>query len=471
MHRKALTPVEENKKKTMLLSITMRQTPATDLGYLLHKNPDVIHEKALSFGRAVVFYPVACEDCCTATVLLDVDPVALVRGKDAWSRGLFGHYITDRPYATSSFLSVAIARLFGTAMSGRSKSRQALADQAVTFEITVAPLPCRGGAELLKRLFTPLGYDVTWRQEPLDKAHPEWGLSVYVAASLKVHRRLADVLSHLFVLLPVLDDQKHYFVSDDEVEKLVRKGAGWLEEHPERTLITERYLKHQQGLTQAALDELGGLVEPGAQSPLSPSRPEQLRLNDLRADKVTAIILESGAQRVLDLGCGDGKLLQRWIAEPQFTHILGLDVSLRSLQLAAKRLKLELLSERARSRINLQQGSLVYRDARLEGYDAAALVEVIEHLELEKLTALETSVFAQARPALVVVTTPNRDFNATFETQGLRHDDHRFEWSRAEFVAWANSVAARQKYQVRFDFVGPEHPAFGAPTQLAVFTR
>ncbi|MEM7221935.1 MAG: 3' terminal RNA ribose 2'-O-methyltransferase Hen1 [Pseudomonadota bacterium] len=465
----------------MLLNLTTTHRPATDLGFLLHKHPDRVHGRSLPFGRASLFYPEAGEGRCTASLLLEVDPVHLVRGgKRGASSGLFDHYVTDRPYVASSFLSVAIARMLGTAMSGRCRGRQDLADQALPLEAVVTPLPCRGGPEILERLFAPLGYRVAVEGHPLDPEEPAWGESPYVTARISGEVRLADLLTHLFVLIPVLDNQKHYWVGRDEVDKLLDKGAGWLEEHPEKDLITKRYLRYNPSLTRAALSVLAERVAPAEPEVLEAlDKPEEelekpLKLNELRLETVVAALREADVRSVVDVGCGEGKLLTRLMKERVFTRIVGLEVSARALQIAGRRLKLERLTPRQRARIELIQGAAVYRDERLAGFDGAALVEVIEHIEPDRLPAFERTLFALAQPRVVVVTTPNREYNATFEDFNparLRHPDHRFEWTRAELQNWAEGVAERNGYGFQISGIGEAHADFGAPTQMAVFRR
>jgi 3' terminal RNA ribose 2'-O-methyltransferase Hen1 len=466
----------------MLLTITTTHRPTTELGYLLHKNPARLHSQELSFGWGHVFYPDATEERCTAALLLDVDPIGLVRGRrgPAGEARLLEEYVNDRPYVASSYLSVALARMFGTAMAGRSKERAELAEVALPFEVKISVLPCRGGEAFLRRLFEPLGYTVEARGYPLDEKFPEWGPSRYFTVQLTTKARLRDLLTHLYVLIPVLDDEKHYWVGPDEVEKLLRRGAGWLAEHPERETIASRYLKYQTRLTREALARLAEEDEPdpdGAaeqQAGEEEALEERIFLADQRVGTVLAALKASGAQRVLDLGCGEGRLLRALLAEKTFAEIVGVDVSHRSLELAADRLNLERLAPKQRERIRLLHGSLVYRDKRLEGYDAAVVMEVIEHLDPPRLASFERVVFECARPATVVVTTPNAEYNVKFDSLPagkMRHRDHRFEWSRAEFSAWAGRVGDRFSYAIRFLSVGPEDGAMGAPTQMAVFTR
>lgn len=466
----------------MLLTITYTGNPATDLGYLLHKSPFRVHSFEQVFGKAHVFYPETAPDRCTAALLLEIDAIGLVRNR----RGPSGEahaleeYVNDRPYAASSFLSVAIARTFGTAMTGKSKERKELADSALPLEARITVLPCRGGESLLRRLFEPLGYEVGASRHPLDTKFPEWGDSPYFTVTLQATVRLSDLLTHLYVLIPVLDDDKHYWVGDAEVEKLLQHGEGWLRKHPERELIANRYLKHQKRLTREALNRLIGEEEPKAEeleeihTREEESIEKSISLAEQRMGSVVAALRSSGAKRVLDLGCGEGRLLRELLKDKMFAEIVGLDVSHRALEIAAQRLHLENLPTMQKERIRLLHGSLTYRDARLAGYDAATVVEVIEHQDPPRLAAFERVLFEFAHPQTIVVTTPNVEYNVKFESLPagkLRHKDHRFEWTRAEFQSWATRVAGRFGYSVRFLPIGPEDSAVGSPTQMGIFIR
>ena len=453
----------------MLLTITNTHVPATDLGYLLHKNPARAQSFELPFGQAHVFYPEASSERCTAALLLDVDPVGLVRGGD----GTLRQYVNDRPYVASSFLSVAVSRVFGTALSGKSKNRPELAETPLPLRAALSVLPCRGGEDLLRRLFEPLGYEVSAEGHPLDEEFPQWGESPYYTVELSAEVRLRDLLRHLYVLVPVLDDEKHYWVGDEEVEKLLRSGGEWLAGHPERALISERYLKHQGRLAREALLRLMEDEETaGGGDREEEVVEESISLGQQRLGAVVAALRSSGARRVLDLGCGEGKLLAALANDRSFEEITGVDVSARSLEMARDRLRLDRLPPDRRGRVVLIQGSLTYRDARLAGYDAAAVVEVVEHLDPPRLPVFERVLFSHARPKTIVLTTPNAEYNANFEAMPAgryRHRDHRFEWTREEFRTWARGVAGRFGYAARFVPVGPEDPETGPPTQMAIF--
>ncbi|WP_433593284.1 3' terminal RNA ribose 2'-O-methyltransferase Hen1 [Nocardia sp. CA-145437] len=538
--------------------------PATDLGYLLHKNPSRRQTFEQSYGVAHVLYPEAGDDRCTAALLLEIDPVRLVRGKPKGTPDFgLGQYVNDRPYAASSLLSVAISTVFGTALHGRCAQRPELAGTALDLRIELPAVPCKGGPEYAERVFAPLGWTVAATPLPLDPAFPEWGDSHYVRLELTGTLRLAEALTHLYVLLPVLDGSKHYWLDTAEIDKLLRVGEGWLTAHPEREWITRRYLTRRHTLVRTALarlaelddqdpEELGAMEPdyddegPGAESALprrgadiaapttelagapvagehtaacdtavrpttgtggqpaaetgsrdalvegsgstasgpglepgGDTAPQPVESGErgpslaiLRRAAVRRALLAEGASRVLDLGCGQGALLLELAADRALTEIVGIDVSMRELTIAARRVRR--LPEWQARRITVRQGALTYTDASLRGFDAAVLMEVIEHVDATRLKALEQAVFGAAAPGAVVVTTPNSEFNVRYDglaAGAFRHSDHRFEWTRAEFADWAHRVGATHGYAVRFEPVGPEDAEVGASTQMAVFTR
>lgn len=536
----------------VLLTISTTLRPATDLGFLLHKHPDRVQEFGQSYGVARVLYPEAGEERCTAALMLDVDPIRLVRSRDRSTPDYtLGQYVNDRPYAASSLLAVALADVFRTARTGRCDSRPELAAGPIPLEITLPVLPCKGGPELAHRLFEPLGWRVEATALPLDEEFPEWGDSRYVRLVLRGEVRLADALNQLYVLLPVLDDAKHYWVAPDEVDKLIRAGESWLAAHPDRGLITRRYLGRRWALTRTAfarLAEIGDDVEEDLEPPVeedpaadpaiegsadespvagafagegtaergsavagtsvvpgdgsvagapatafggtgapdevlpadeSPAEGEaqagpagatRRPLNTLRLEAVLATLERLGASTVIDLGCGSGRLVGALLERPRLTRVAGVDVSAQALALAARRLRLDRMPERRRERLELFQGALTYTDARFAGYDAAVLMEVVEHVDPPRLDALERVVFGAARPGHVIVTTPNAEHNVRYEfLSGMRHPDHRFEWTRAEFRAWAAKVCGEYGYRVEFLPVGDDDPEVGPPTQMALF--
>lgn len=477
----------------MQLKITLERSEALsntqDLGYLLHKNPANVQSFDLAWGTAHIFYPECSAERTSCVLMLDIDPVRLIRGsgkKDSRNSGpmsqnqnfALSQYVNDRPFCASSFLSVAIAQTLNSALSGKSRERQELADTALDFkaEISVVYSTTDSGEEFLSNLFTPLGYEVLAENLPLDTMFPEWGKSRYYKLTLKGKKTLSDLLSHIYVLIPVLDNDKHYQVDRAEVEKLLRHGEGWLANHPLKSLIVTRYLKHSRSLISGALEKLIEETpetledeEKGGQE--EEKLEEKISLNTQRQNAVIDALKQVGARTVIDLGCGEGRLLKLILDNkelPGLTNLSGMDVSGRSLTILGRRLRQSL----EQNKVNVFQGSLTYRDARLKGFDAATCVEVVEHLDADRLPAFEKVVFEQARPRAVIVTTPNIEYNVKFESLRngkLRHRDHRFEFTRQEFNSWCQSISERFGYKYAVSPIGDFDEAVGAPTQMAVF--
>jgi len=413
----------------MLLNISTTHSPATDLGYLLHKHPDKF----------------------------------------------LGQYVNDRPYVASSFMSVAISKAFSTAMNGKCNKKPDLVNIKMPFEIDISVLPApKGGELLIRKLFEPLGYKVELNRHVLDEHFMNWGESKYFTLRLSHTITLQELLTHLYVLIPALDNDKHYYVSKNEIEKLLEKGKGWLADHPEKEQITKRYLYNLHSLSRQALERLS--EDTNSEVLQAETEVEEVKkketLHQQRLGLVLAKLKESGAQSVLDLGCGEGKLIRLLLKQKQFNKISGMDVSYHELTKCKDRLHWEEMAPKQKERIHLFQGALTYRDERLEGFDAAAIVEVIEHLDENRLKSFERVVFECAKPKTVVLTTPNSEYNVLFdnmEADTMRHTDHRFEWTRKEFETWANQVANINNYKVQFLPIGEEDEQVGAPSQMAIF--
>ncbi|MDF1695508.1 MAG: 3' terminal RNA ribose 2'-O-methyltransferase Hen1 [Saprospiraceae bacterium] len=460
----------------MILTITTTHKNASDLGYLLHKHPDKLQSVDLSIGKAHIFYPESSPERTTVALLLDIDPIDMVRGSKHLSGKGFSlaQYVNDRPYASSSFLSVALSKAFSTAMNGTCAKKPELVDVEMPFEVKISVVSApRGGEFLIRKLFEPLGYELDIERHILDTKFQEWGESKYFTVELKNSIKLKELLSHLYVLIPALANDKHYFVSQDEINKLLAKGKGWLENHPEKEQITSRYLVNLKSLSRIALDRLNeeNDIQPTELS--SVHKEKRKTLHDVRLNMVLTKLKESGAKTVVDLGCGEGKLIRKLLKEKQFERITGMDISYSELTKCKKRLHWDEMAPRQKERIELFQGALTYRDKRLEGYDAAAIVEVIEHLDENRLQSFERVVFECASPKLVIVTTPNGEYNIKYEQLmdgGMRHTDHRFEWTRNEFENWSNQVGEKHNYQVQFFPIGEVDENVGAPSQMAIFT-
>lgn len=468
----------------MILSITTTHYPATDLGFVLHKHPDKFQSIDLSIGKAHIFYPEKSEQTTTVCLLLDVDPIDMVKNAKNMSGNEFslGHYINDRPYVASSFMSVAIAKAFSSALNGKCNDKPHLVETpfALVVELAVVAAP-QGGEILIKKLFEPLGYEIQLERHILDAKFAHWGNSKYFTLRLKHTITLKDLLTHLYVLIPVLDNDKHYFVSYDEIEKLLHRGGTWLKEHPEKHQITKRYLANMNSLSRKALHRLQeeeGETDPTAThadhtQPPSEQAIKKQTLHDLRLQTVAEKLADLGVETVLDLGCGEGKLLRLLLKNKQFTKIAGTDVVYQVLLRAKERLHYDEMAPRQKERIDIFQSSLMYKDKRFMGFDAVAVVEVIEHLELNRLSAFEQVLFEVARPKFAILTTPNREYNVVWEqlsADTMRHDDHRFEWTRAEFADWVAKICKKYNYSATILPIGEEIENIGSPSQMVVFS-
>ena len=464
----------------MLLTITMKGTNTQELGYLLHKNPYRAQCFDLSFGKAYVFYMEVTDNRTTAALLLELNPIDLARGKLGSKDGGLFDYVNDRPYVSSSFMSTAINRVFSTAMNGKCTKRQELADSLHDLEATIYNLPVRGDKELVREIFEPLGYNITVRESVLDEQFSEWGESSYIDLTISSRIKLSDMLNHIYVLIPVFDKQKHYYMSEDEIDKLLRHGEGWLSEHPKKNTIIRRYFDMKRSYankTIARLLEAESETEETEQNEETPeiSEPEQKRipLNTQRMEAVKNAVLESGAVSVLDIGCGEGKLTSILLRETQIKRITAADVSVSVLEKAKQKLNFDRMQPYLKDKLTLIQASLMYKDKRFEGFDAACVVEVIEHMDEGRIPLFEKVLFGCAKPKTVIVTTPNKEYNdnyPTLENGTLRHKDHRFEWTREEFRNWCRHICKEFGYTVNYQNIGETDEKCGSPTQMGVFT-
>ncbi|HWK88490.1 MAG TPA: methyltransferase domain-containing protein, partial [Longimicrobium sp.] len=395
----------------MLLTLRPLEPPAAGTV----RTPGEVRTVELPGGRAHLFHPGPDE----VAVMVEPDPAGLPFPE----RGA-------RP--RTELLAAAAGALLPAALGEDGGEPRAV---EVWFPVLASP----EGEVAFTRLFAPLGYTMEATRLPLDLRQPSAPGSWYFSLVLRGRHRLQDVASHLRVLLRILDTAGVAPHDAAAGAALWDAARSWLEAHPKRQMLERRIV-------------LGGLG---------------VERHGRRHETVVAALKESGARRVLDLGCGTGALLRRLLEEPQFTEVVGVDVERGALAEARAALP-------PGGRARVLHGSLVYRDARLAGFDAAAVVEVVEHLDPPQLAGFEDALWAAARPGTIVLTTPNADYNTLFEYHrggALRHADHRFEWTRAEFQAWAHGMAGRHGYAVRFGAVGVETPGVGALTQVAVFTR
>lgn len=462
----------------MLMTITMKGSHTQELGYLLHKNPYRAQRFDLSFGKAYVFYTEVSDSRTTAALLLDLDPIDLARGKlGAKDGGLFD-YVNDRPYVSSSFMSTAINRVFSTAMNGKCAKRQELADSALDLEAVIYNLPVRGDKELVKEVFEPLGYEITMRESILDERFAQWGGSLYIDLTLRGKLKLCDLLDHIYVLIPVFDKQKHYYMSEEEIDKLLRHGERWLQAHPKKNTIIRRYFDMRRSYANKAIERLLEAIpekdtESAEEQITHVQQEKRIPLNTQRLEAVKNAVVQSGAASVLDIGCGEGRLTSLLLRERQIRKVTAADVSVSALERAKQKLNLDRMQPYLSDKLTLMQASLLYKDKRLEGFDAACVVEVIEHIDEPRIPLFEKVLFGFAKPKTVIVTTPNKEYNdnyPTLENGTLRHKDHRFEWTRPQFKAWCCHICEEFGYTAAYMEIGDVDDRCGTPTQGAVFT-
>ncbi len=463
----------------MLLTITYEGSSTQELGFLLHKNPERAQQFELGYGKAYVFYPEVSNERTTAALLLDIDPIDLARGKLGSRDGGLFDYVNDRPYASTSFMSTAIARVFGTAMSGRCEKRPMLAETPLKLTANLSSLKDNGDTELAKQIFEPLGYTVETKRTQLDDAFPEWGISTYIDLTVSGTVKLSELLNHIYVLIPVFDRQKHYYISEDEIGKLLAHGEGWLSEHPYKEKITRRYFTAKRSYARKALnillaDEMSTDEITADTNETDEEKEVRTPLNTQRMETVKNAVLSCGASAVLDLGCGECRLTSLLLNEPQIKRVTACDVSAGVLEKAAQRLHIDRMQTYRKNKLTLMQASLTYKDKRFEGYDCACIVEVIEHIEPMRIPAFERVIFEFAAPRTVILTTPNREYNANYEhmqENSLRHGDHRFEWTRAEFREWTEHICEKFGYSCKLSGIGEADEKLGSPTQMGVFTK
>lgn len=461
----------------MLLTITYEGENTQNLGFLLHKNPDRAQQFELNYGRAYVFYTEVSNERTTAALLLDIDPIDLARGKIGSRDGGLFDYVNDRPYSATSFMSTAISRIFGTSMSGKCAKMQSLADTPLKLTAYISSLKDGGDTELASQLFEPLGYTVKTERTLLDENFKEWGISPYIALTISGTVRLADMLNHLYVLIPVFDKQKHYYITDDEIEKLLSHGEGWLASHPYKEKIARRYFSAKKSYARRTIDILlAGETDDNENIEISENTETEKHtpLNTQRLNTVRDTVLASGASTVIDMGCGECRLTSLLLNERQIKRVTACDVSIRELEKASGRLHLDRMQPYRKNKLTLMQASLTYRDKRFEGYDCACVIEVIEHIEPMRIPAMERNIFEFASPRTVIVTTPNKEYNENYQflnKDELRHNDHRFEWTRDEFKKWTEHICGTFSYTCEISGIGDSDGNCGTPTQMGVFTK
>lgn len=466
----------------MLFTLTCTGPHAPRLPELFNRNPQELHTVTLSAGRVHLFFPELTSERVTAAFLLDLEPAGVERRPRGGMHApkLVADILHDRAYISSATLISALGPLLEPILEPCGKTARAGCQQSLPLEAHLHAVTCRrGGVALLQRLFVPLGFEL--HAEPLVPMAQQGGGSYVWQLVLKRECPLQVFLRHLYLLTAVMDDDAPEWEREDEAERLLTLGETWLSDHPEQAWILERGRSIRRRLLHPGLEPLLSMagerpvdrlraLEPGLEARLEAG----LNLVSRRLQAVVRVLEQQRISRVGDLGCGEGRLLKELLARPQFKRIVGLDVAVECLERASRRLRLDQLPEAQADRVQLLHGSVLYYDKRLEGLEALTLLEVLEHIDPEKLPLVEEVLFEGLRPPLVIVTTPNQSFNGRLEgllAGQLRHSDHRFEWTREQARRWAEGVSYRHSYRFQLEELGERDLEVGAPTVMVIFQR
>lgn len=420
----------------MQLSIYTKSPDARAVSYLLAKNPDNIYER-YSKNHAVRFvYHTMTDDELYATIFVTPDALSLVKDEQAYD---ITHYINDREFAVSSIFLSLIRSALGTALNGKPKEeyeKYVSKHFPLTFE--VGPVATSLTDEEIRALWEPLGYEVSIQ------AVSEQKRARFVTLTNSI--TLQQALQQLFILIPVMDDYKHYYIDEKEQERLQRYGEGWLEQHPLRDLIYKKALRFRHLLHEAPKENRGSL-------------------NMHRYEAIVKQVEKLPHRLVIDMGAGEGKLTEQLAQLQTIDTLYAVDPSNTAL------LKMKKRFSEADFAVTptIQWGSLYYEDTAFKGADVFILCEVIEHINEDRLEPFMKLITDSYAPKNIIITTPNAEYNKVYELEDMRHDDHRFEWTREQFRSWCS--AAAPGYDLRFEGIGEEHAVFGTPTQMCVMTR
>lgn len=423
----------------MQLSIYTKNPHAKAISHLLAKNPATVYERHVK-GHAVRFvYHQMTDDELYASIFVTPDSLALVKDNEAFD---ITHYINDREFAVSTIFLSLIRSALGTALNGKPKDDYlTYANMAFPFTFEFGPISSSLTDEEIRNLWEPLGYEVTI--DAMTSAKRARFLTLTNSITLQ------KALQQLFILIPVMDDYKHYFIDEAERERLQKYGEGWLEAHPMRDFIFKKALRFKQLF----------MTKNNEQKAVKPS------LNTQRYEAIAHTVAALNPKTVIDMGAGEGKLSMLLAQMNTLTKLYSVDPSNQALAKMQKRFA----DTHFASAPIIKWGSLYYEDKEFTGVDVFILCEVIEHLEEERLPQIMQLITQTYAPKHVIITTPNAEYNAVYELEEMRHDDHRFEWTRQQFETWCKEIAPH--YDCQFKGIGDLHAQYGTPTQMCIMTR
>lgn len=439
------------------------------ISYLLSKNPSNLYDRDEKGSRVRLVYTAFTEEETELLIYVTPDPVELVRN----SPNTFDitQYINDREFAVSSLFCSYIKSALATALNGKPKDDFIKwVDYKFDLILGFGPVASDLPDAVIESIFTPIGYEVKIERGITDYSFKLKSRSSARYINLTGRQTLQNAIRHLFILIPVLDNYKHYYMDKSEVDKLERYGTGWLDDHPMRDLIIKRALKFKELISEVASPKKEDLLQ-GDSEPVEESEIK-VRLNEQRYQTIVDIVTKlPQKETVVDFGSGEGKLSVRLGFIPGVKEVLAVEPSQVS-QLRAIRKIDKVRSSEGFVAPTQVWGSLFYFDTRLCDKDVMILSEVIEHIDEYRLAPIIETVFAQYSPKTLIINTPNYEYNVVFEMKdNLRHSDHRFEWTREQFSLWCKELGARYNYSVNIGGIGEEDTDHGFPTQIAIFSK
>ncbi|MBM4761305.1 3' terminal RNA ribose 2'-O-methyltransferase Hen1 [Bacillus sp. B15-48] len=455
----------------MQLRIKAKGEGAENLSYLLAKNPNNLYDRDEKFFRVRFVFPTFGEKESEALIFVTPDSVELVRNSP--NTYDITQYINDREFVVSSLFCTSIRKALGTALNGKPKEEYLeWVDHKFDLEIGFGPIASQISDEGLRELFLPLGYSLEIERGQTDYSFDLKQRSSVRFLTLKGNVTVQNALRHLFILIPVIDNYKHYFIDDREIDKLERYGEGWLEKHPLRDYIIKQSLRFSDVIQKAEQSlPIKSDHEKNKVSQKNQTIPK-VRLNQLRyeaiVEKISSLPLK---QRIVDLGSGEGKLSVRLGTIKGVKEILAVEPS-ESAQLKAME-RFEKAGKHGDYLLPTPiMGSLFYYDERLLNADVIILCEVIEHIDEHRLQGIMKMILGEYEPKALIVTTPNQEYNAVYDlNENMRHLDHRFEWTRSEFKSKCEEWIQNFPYTTKFEGIGQEHEEFGHPTQMCTFVK
>ncbi|WP_307473343.1 methyltransferase domain-containing protein [Cytobacillus purgationiresistens] len=438
----------------MQLTIHAKGDKVNVLSHLLAKNPENLYERNHKGHIIRLFYDRFTDNEVEATIYAVPDPIVLTR--DRANTYDITHYINDREFAVSSIFLSFIRSALSTGLNGLPKDEyREWVDHEFDYTFSFGPVSTSLKEKELEGLFGPLGFELSFMY-PYGKGSPHYLV-------LKGKTTLQRGLRQLYVLIPVIDNYKHYYIDEKEREKLERYGEGWLSTHPQKSFIIQKALRFK---------ELFAKMEESNINPKPVPSKDKVSLNVQRYERIIQIInAAEDKESIVDFGSGEGKLSTKLGFVNGVKEILAVEPSERETLKASKRFN----EAASHNQFNMPQtiwGSLFYYDERLKHKDVMILCEVIEHIDIDRLKKVMDTILGQYQPKLLIITTPNSEYNERYDLgQHYRHEDHRFELTRTEFTSWCHERSHGYPYLCSISGIGDEDEKFGSPTQICVFER